>query len=322
MSHNELTINGTAEHEVIPVPHASGELSPPRITPDDPAGLAVRLALSAGHQRILFHEPGARRGESEDVHRMRTAARRLRSELRCYEDLLDGEWGAALAGELKWLGGVLGRVRDPDVLMGRLLAQAGDQAETLDPLFRRLGERTSSGLSELQSALVGERYRSLLTRLGEAVDHPDLRGAADEPCRTALPPLVARAWRRLKTRGRALRPLDPVEDFHEVRKRAKRARYAAESVAPALGSHAGEDAKRFARRATDIQDVLGEHQDAVVAMREIEQAVAQHPLDGPFNLAAGRLIEREDQAARAARERFFDVWDDFDRKKLRRWFRV
>ncbi len=121
-------------------------------------------------------------------------------------------------------------------------------------------------------------------------------------------------------RGRALGPHDPDEDFHAVRIRAKRARYAAEAVADALDDQAARDAERFAELATRVQDVLGENQDAIVAGQEILRIAAEHPNDGPFNFAAGRLLERQDIAARAARAKFFKVWDQLDRKKVRRWF--
>jgi hypothetical protein len=70
-----------------------------------------------------------------------------------------------------------------------------------------------------------------------------------------------------------------------------------------------------------VQDVLGEHQDAIVACQEINRLVAERPHDGPFNLAAGRLLERQEQAAGAARSQFFEVWAKLDRKKNVRWLK-
>ena len=84
---------------------------------------------------------------------------------------------------------------------------------------------------------------------------------------------------------------DPTdEELHGVRIKAKRARYAAE----ALG---GES--KFVSRAKDVQDVLGEHQDAAVAEERIRELVAQVRGTGRTALAAGRLIERQ-RSRRAA----------------------
>src|SRR5207253_3109830 len=142
------------------------------------------------------------------------------------------------------------------------------------------------------------------------------------PCRKALPPLAVAAWRRLEKSARGLRRSDPDEEFHEVRKRAKRARYTAEMIAPALGPAAAKGARRFIRRTTKVQDVLGEHQDAVVAGREVARALADHADDVAFAAAARRLLDSQREAARGARSEFFDVWDKLDHKKSRRWMKV
>jgi CHAD domain-containing protein len=134
--------------------------------------------------------------------------------------------------------------------------------------------------------------------------------------------MAAGAWRRLRKCVGSLRPGDPDEAFHEVRKRAKRARYTAEMVAPVLSGAAAKGARRFIRGATRIQDVLGEHQDAVVAGRELESLIEREPDNAPFTEAALRLLDGQADAARAAREEFFDAWDKLDRKKSRRWLKV
>ena len=300
------------------VPEA--ELTPPRIPPGAPVAVAIRSALEIGLRRIRINDPPARLGDVEGVHRLRTSVRRLRSVLRVFRGLVDPDWSEPIEAELKWLARWLGDVRDVDVMNDRLRQSAGELADALGPLFAALDRRHVRASEVLRSVLEGERYRSLLARLAEAAVHPALRDDARAPCRSALPPLVARTWKPLKARGRALGPHDPAEDFHAVRIRAKRARYAAETIADALDGRAADDARRFARLATRVQDVLGTHQDAIVAGQEILRVAAEHPADGPFNLAAGRLLERQELAARDARAKFFDLWDRLDRKKVRHWF--
>jgi CHAD domain-containing protein len=314
--------DGVGAGAVPPAPSPNGESRPARIAPGDPAAVVVQAALAIGVHRLGLHEPGARRGDVEGVHRFRASLRRLRSELRAFRGLLDADWADRLADELKWLADVLGAVRDLDVLLGRLRIAAGASTEALAPLFVELGERHARSSEVLRNALLGERYQALVHRLAQAALHPGFRDDAWEPCRSALPPLVAAFWQALKRRARALRPADPAEDFHEVRIRAKRVRYAAEAVLAALEPRAARDATQFARRATQVQDVLGEYHDAVVACAEIQRVVAEHPSDGPFNLAAGRLLERQEQAATDARDRFFEVWSQLDRKKIRRWMKA
>ena len=107
-----------------------------------------------------------------------------------------------------------------------------------------------------------------------------------------------------------------------MRKCAKRARYTAELIAPVLHRRDARAAGRFIRLTTQIQDTLGEHQDAIDATREIEHALAGHADDPAFVQAAESLLETQRKTARAARAEFFKIWEKLDRKKSRRWMKT
>jgi CHAD domain-containing protein len=310
-------------------------VSLPRIKPRQPAVDLIRGALRGAMARLEAADPEARRGEVEGIHRLRTSTRRLRSELQAVRELVEKDWREHLQQELKWLAGMLGDVRDLDILANRLLsaikpveqngARAGS-SETLstgplEPLFLDIRQRHDRNSQALREALQGERYSDLVAALKESISEPAIKEEAWESCRTALPPLVAAAWRRLKSGGRELDIDSPDADFHEVRKSAKRARYTAELIAPALGRRAERRAKRFIRLTTKVQDVLGEHQDAIVATAEIERFLADHPHDDAAASAARDLLETQHQAARTARSKYFDVWRKLGRKKSVRWFK-
>jgi CHAD domain-containing protein len=301
------------------------EVTLPRVKRGDPVGHAVLVSLETGLSRIEEMAPLAQRGDSEGIHRLRTATRRLRSELRAFRDLVDPHWVEAIEDELKWLAGLLGDVRDVDVLSQRLrkvLADRGEaDQEAMTPLFDALGARHARASTELRDALQGERYHDLLAAIRRAIEQPSLKDAAWVPCREALPPLAESAWRRLKKSARGLRPDDPDEPFHKARKLAKRARYTAELIAPILGRPATKGSRRFIRATIRVQDTLGEHQDSRVAEEEISTLLAARGEDSEFARVARRLLETQDDAARAARDRFFEVWDKLDRKKLRRWMK-
>src|SRR5579883_3228983 len=167
----------------------------PRIKPRDHAARAVLVSLRSALARIRGTEAEARRGDVEGIHRLRTATRRLRSELRAFRGLVDADWIAPLESEMKWLAGLLGNVRDLDVLADRFRKAAGkeDFSETgaLAPLFVDLMARHARASRELRGALQGERYRGLLAILQRAIDHPSLKAESCVPCGTALPPLAA-----------------------------------------------------------------------------------------------------------------------------------
>jgi len=307
----------------------------PRVKPGQPAADLIGMALRGAMARLEAADPEAGRGEVEGIHRLRTATRRLRSELHTVRDLLERDWREHLEQELKWLAGMLGSVRDLDILCHRLRSasepagQNGTAAGStkafqngeLEPLFRDLGARHARNSRALREALQGERYRNLLSALEASIADPALKDEAWEPCRAALPPLAEAAWRRLKSGGRRLEPDAPDADFHEVRKSAKRARYTAELIAPALGRRADRQAKRFIRLTTQVQDVLGEHQDAIVAAAEIERFLADHPHHDDSVRAARNLLDTQHLTAHATRAKFFVVWKKLDRRKSLRWFK-
>jgi CHAD domain-containing protein len=311
-------------------------LTMPRVKPGEPASHLVRAALKGALARVQAADPAARRGDVEGIHRLRTSCRRLRSELRTVESLVDQSWRERLEGELKWLGGILGSVRDLDILRNRLLAAThtsrdaqgnGDLSnsaldDNLKPLFDSIAERHTRHSRAMRDELQGERFRQLVATIEQSAERPALTEAACEPCRTALPPLAQTAWRRLKKGARALEPSDPDEAYHEIRKRAKRARYTAELIAPALGHSVAKEAARFIRLTTQIQDALGEHQDAIVAATEIETFLNEHRNDPAAVQAAEKLLLTQRQAASEARERFFKVWRKLDRKKTAHWLKI
>ncbi len=237
------------------------------------------LALEAQLRELEAHDPGVRLGDDpEDVHKMRVATRRARALVRATPPLHDDAL-APLADELKWLAGVLGEVRDLDVLLEHLTALAADlgtDREAAESLVATLaGERTGKRTALLE-ALDSERYFALLDALAvafaellEDVDGGDSKvPAADE-------------LRRLRKAARRLAREPEDDELHALRVRAKRARYAAELVG-------GRRAAVYIEALKHLQDVIGDHQDAVVAeqrLRKIARATTA--------VAAGRLIERE-----------------------------
>ncbi|MGH2750055.1 MAG: CHAD domain-containing protein [Actinomycetota bacterium] len=293
---------------------------PKKVSPKEQAGRAVQGSLAAGTYRMVANDPGTRLGYEESVHQMRVAARRLRSDLRTFRPLVDEDWARSLETELKWVADALGEVRDLDVMQARLRKAGGGMEDSLVPLFEAMDHKHDDARDRLLQALRAPRYVGLLDRLVEACRDPRLTVVATEQsCAEALPPLVSGAWRKLARRARSLRPGDPDEDFHRVRILAKRARYAAEAVAPSLGNKVGRQARNFAARCTAVQDVLGMLQDAVVSAGMVRHLAHEHPQDGPFNLALGRLLERQEHSTRAAKQAFPEVWDSMDRPKKLEW---
>jgi CHAD domain-containing protein len=271
--------------------------------PDADGGPLERLRrlLTEQYGSILANDPGVRLGEDpEALHQLRVATRRARALLRAGRGLVAPEWAEPLRAELAWLGGLLGPVRDLDVLLEHFDAEAarleGDDARAFRRLRARLAAERDSAREALLEAMSGERYLRLLDRLDGAADAP--AGEVSTP----LAEIAGQAFARLRNAVKALPPRPTDDELHRVRIKTKRARYAAELAAPELGKQGA----RLVDRAKVVQDVIGEHQDACVAEDRL-RALAQRG-GGKTGLAAGRLVERQRRRKRDARRAFPDSW--------------
>jgi CHAD domain-containing protein len=300
------------------------------VTPDGKRRKATVGDALLAHVReqvaeLLARDRGARVDEPDAVHKMRVAARRLRSALATYRPILDRTRTDPVRDELKWLGQVLGGPRDAEVLRDRLRAMVADLPPelVLGPVLRRIGLEMRQRHRDAHAAAVREldsdRYLRLLDTLEGLVDDPPLTGRADEPAADQLPVLVRRAARRVDRAAKAVdaasSPHARDEHLHEVRKSAKRARYAAESATPVVGA----PAKRLGERMEAVQELLGEHQDSVTARATIrELGVAAH-LSGENGFTFGLLHEMEHQRAETARAAYPEVLGLASTKNVRGW---
>lgn len=319
---------GAGEPELIPkIVRALGPraLDAPDLAPAPRLDFAstplevLRAAIVRSTARLLAHDPGVRLGiDPEAVHQARVATRRLRSDLRTFGGVVDPDWDASLRAELQWLGRLLGAVRDTDVLIERLdgriaTLSAGDH-EPGKHLLEGLGTQREQARTELLTAMRSDRYLALLERLLAAARAvPASVDAANLDLE--LGDFVARPWKQLRRAVEALGDEPPDPALHAVRIRAKRCRYAAEAVAPAIG----KPAKRFAVAVAALQDVLGEHQDAVVAEYWVRAHAAQSDRRVQPAFVAGELAALEHIAARDSRAAWPDAWKRARRRSLRRW---
>jgi CHAD domain-containing protein len=281
-------------------------------------GQVVQAAIAASVARLGQHQPGVLSGEDpEDVHQARVATRRLRSDLRTFRGVVAREWSDPIREELRWIAGELGAVRDADVLAERLRRQAaalpeGD-ARSAAALLRRLSDQRDAARAALLTSLAGERYAALVEVLAEGSERPRFVAGAEEKAVVVLPEIVGRPWSHLRRTVHHLRKHPSDGDLHEVRIRAKRARYAAEAAAPVVG----KPARRFASAVAGVQAVLGDLHDAAVAEEWLRQTVAT-ARGGPA-LAAGQLVAAQRTEMADARKAWERAWHKASRKKLRDW---
>ena len=293
--------------------------------PPGSAGAAVLGYLRQQADRLLSLDPLVRLDEPDAVHQMRVTSRRLRSTFQAFTEVIPADRSEKLIGELKWLGGVLGKARDGEVLAERLERRVRETPaeEVVGPVAARIQAHfapvRATARQEALAALDSPRYAALLERLDGLLAAPAVPDEATRPARDVLPAAAHRAYRRT---GRRLRRAahtapGPTRDvaFHQARKAAKRARYAGEAITPALG----KPARQFTRQMKKVQTVLGEHQDAVVARGlDRELGMSAH-LAGENGFTYGLFFEREAQLGSRLEQQTQRRWQHRSRPCFHRW---
>jgi CHAD domain-containing protein len=266
---------------------------------------AIAAVVGRATDAIRANEEGSRKGgDIEHVHQMRVATRRIRAYLKAARPVLDGDAVGRLRDDLAALAGALGAVRDLDVMIDRMHREAAalgePDTEALERLIGSLDAERDADRKALVEVLDRPDYQAMLTELdGAAADPPVTDPWAD------LSDLAAAEWNRL---ARAKHKLDvkfgehpPDDDLHELRIYGKRARYAAELLTKRTA------VTRYLASLADMQELLGDHQDAFVLEERMRTMVnsAGDPLAG---LAAGRVIEGCRARRRTARAEFGQAW--------------
>lgn len=289
---------------------------------DGTAGAAVLAALSDDISALLAADPRVRQNADDAVHAMRVATRRLRSVLRSYRKLLDREAVDTLRSELSWLADILGTARDAEVLAARYRsaldsledrAVRGPIVESLVGTQERL---YALAHEEIVRELDGRRYFALLNGLDALLAAPTV-GPSDAEAPTVFRKVLRAQFRtveKAEARASSLTGAEHEEAVHDIRKAAKKLRYAAEAASTAIPSgRFHRTASAVASSAKKVQSVLGDHQDSAVSRDTLLLEAASAAERGEDTFTFGVLFANETAAGREAVAPLPRAW-----KKLRR----
>ena len=294
-------------------PDGDTDVGPVGIEPSMSLGGVAFAVVRRQFAEMRSHEPGTRLGEDpEELHDMRVATRRMRAAMKVFEGALP-ERAKWLREELRWLAGALGDVRDLDVQIEGLGARRnGDAAEaeglgsSLNKILGVMEERRAEARGRMLEALDSERYGRLEESFGEMLrrgpgaerelGRADGYAAEDEPVTAAAPALISARYRKWRKAAKRLDGSSPPDDFHEVRKKGKKLRYALEFVSEVYGKPVADLVSLLKK----VQDDLGDHQDAVVAaetLRELGTTTKVPRIPRAAAFAMGALSERHRREA-------------------------
>ncbi|MGZ4625141.1 MAG: CYTH and CHAD domain-containing protein [Kineosporiaceae bacterium] len=301
-----------------------------RVRRPDPAQLPLGSAVAALDaylrqqvEDLRAQDPLVRHDAPDAVHQMRVGCRRLRAVLAAYRPVLDSGPVEPVREELRWLGEVLGAARDSEVVRDRLRGEVAAQPPelVLGPVEQRIvetfGTRYRQAHDRALEEMNGQRYFALLDALDRLVADPPPGPEASLPAGEVIRARLRKTYARtallvddaLAQQDRAQRELR----LHEVRKSAKRARYAAEAAGAVLGA----PARGYGKAMKAVQEVLGEHQDSVVAREELRALAVAAYGDGENAFTYGRLHGLEECRAAEALTRFDAAWRTVRKSRLR-----
>ncbi|HUC57694.1 MAG TPA: CYTH and CHAD domain-containing protein [Streptosporangiaceae bacterium] len=295
------------------------------LAPESPAAEVVLAYLREQVGAIKSLDPAVRASEPDSVHQLRITIRRIRAVLDAFGPVIWRADVGPLSEELRWLGNLLGAARDAEVLAARLRRALDDTSAELviGPVAARVQAHfapvAASAQAAASKALSGGRYFALLDQLDELFAESALATGATRPASEVLRQAVRKAYRRTRRRAHLARHATPGHDrdvaVHQVRKATKRARYAAEVLAPAMG----KPASRFARQMKRLQSQLGDFQDSVIARRTERELGIAAAVAGENAFTYGILYQRDVAEGRHAAGLAEQTWAKATRPKYVSW---
>ncbi len=259
-----------------PVAPASTPVAPVKAQPATlSASMSVNDAFEAVIQASLEHLRANERGmldarDSEYLHQMRVALRRLRSACSLFAPPFSEAALATTAGELKWLANSLGPARDWDVFVAETLppirAEFGNHA-ALDAFGEQCERLRRAANRKARRAVASQRYQQLVILLAGRLTggtwlaqmNESGRAPLAAPVREFAGRVLEERFGRVRERGHKLAQLPPAE-LHRLRIAIKKFRYAADFF---VMLYDVERARGIRKRLARLQDILGAMNDAV-----------------------------------------------------------
>lgn len=295
------------------------------IAPDDPMPEAARKVLLADFIQMLEYEAGSRAGtDMENVHKMRVATRKMRSTLWEMRDYFDPKSTKKFEKGLKMVARTLGDVRDLDVMIKNLVEfRATQETEEVDHLKSVLGEidqERTTARNTLISLLDSKRFQKFVDQQQKVLisSSKDVKAHSDQPVvpiqvRHVLPVLIQERLSQIKAYDVVIGDAS-FEQLHGLRIEFKRLRYIVSGFESVLGS----TAEKFIVELKQIQDHLGELNDAKVAIWSLRPRMKELSKDDPARDALKAYINQNKEKVEQLIAGFPPVWERFNSRTVQR----
>lgn len=268
----------------------------PRLEAGLDCGAALAQSVETGVRQVLWNWDAALSGGDEEcVHQMRVALRRLRVALKVFKAEREDEVWHHLGAEAKALIGVVGEVRDLDVLVNDVVGRLYDMPERPDlgPLLTVLDDTRKRARLRLVEALATLRWVDFRSRLALWPMQIEQRAATaadsdtlDRSARKVGLKELRRLWKRIDEASAAIDALD-IEQRHTLRKDLRKLRYAVDLLAPL---HEGHDAGRMVTEIRRLQVTLGHLNDLATAQTLVDMPAIRDHAEVDVQRAVGFVL--------------------------------
>lgn len=324
---------------IFPAEILAEEASPPPVPPStfrlnlqfrthsgilatDPVSEAGRKLFLFNLEQLILHEPIAiLDNDIEGVHKMRVAIRRIRSFFKLIRNYLDEESLKRVNQSLRKTARRLGQVRDLDIILLKtqhyIDAQLGGDANALHPLLDILHTRRQKAHHKLVEWLHNPDYDRFIIHFYSLVQEAQ---AGIMPARNGLPAgyrvnevvprLVYTCLENIRAYETHLADADATT-FHALRLEFKQFRYTLEAFREVLG----ESVKPVIAASKDIQDHLGDLNDAEVAQVYLKKLLHKLPTEAKAAVQAYRNTRQAE--AEELMAAMLDAWLQFNRSEIR-----
>ncbi len=277
---------------------------------EEAIGPATAKVLARQADVLLRATPGTLEGsDPEHLHDLRVASRRVRFALRILGAYLTPGRADALREELGTFMAPMAALRDLDVFRAGLpeqLRRVGASQEGSERLVRSLEARWTVEHERLRGALDTPRWARLLRTLARAPVVAEL--AVPEPVGAVAARLIGRgAQKVVRWKPRMLLDL-PAPRLHRLRVTVRRLRYTCEYFVDLFG----EGSRALIRACIVVQDVLGAHQDATVALELLHRLSEERIEAGDARpeelIVLGALLQVRREDATIRRDAAVPAW--------------
>ena len=271
------------------------------VSPQRSAREVLTRAMTTAATELESFEGGIRVNAFDALHQARTRVRRLRSMLSVYSQVFGGSERRAMRARLSQLGVRLGTARDDEVRVAALRERLESADDATAPALRRLvidaESRAARSRADVLATLDSAAHRALLADLRTFVGRASVGPGADGPITALARHALRRGARAVGRDAKSAASSGSLEDLHELRKAARRVRYAAEAVQADVPG-----ASELAVAAEAVQDALGDHRDAMLLADEL-RSWSRRAHGG----SAGPMVELADTIERDAGARLSDL---------------